>query len=103
MRIVKVTYTTKAEYSEQNKTNIKAVMNDLQQLNNPNINYNCCVCADDKTFIHSAFFPSDAEQKILFDLPSFQNFQAQLKASGPEVSPKTELLTLVGTSKDIFK
>ena len=102
MKIVKVTYTTKAEYAEQNKTNIQAVMNDLQELNNPGINYNACVGADGKTFIHSAFFTSDAEQKVLFDLPSFQRFQEQLKASGPEVPPKNELLSLVGSSKDIF-
>ena len=102
MKIVKVTYTTKAEYAEQNKTNIKAVMNDLQQLNHPGINYNTCVCADDKTFIHTAFFKSDDDQKILFDLPSFKYFQEQLKASGPEAPPKQELLTLVGSSVTIF-
>jgi hypothetical protein len=102
MKIVKVTYTTKAEYAEQNKTNIKAVMNDLQQLNDPGINYNACVGPDDKTFTHYAFFTSDVEQKVLFDLPSFKHFQEQLKASGPEVPPKNELLTLVGSSKNIF-
>jgi hypothetical protein len=102
MRSVKVTYTTKAEYAAQNKANIREVMNDLQKLNSPAINYNCCVCADDKTFIHSAFFKSEEDQKTLFDLPSFQRFQEQLKASGPEVPPKTEQLSLVGTSKDIF-
>ena len=77
-------------------------MNDLQQLNCPGINYNVCVCADEKTFIHTAFFKADEDQKILFDLPAFKTFQEQLKASMPEAGPKQELLSLVGTSKNIF-
>ena len=102
MKIVKVTYTTNAAYSDNNKANIRAVMADLQSLNNPGINYNVCVSDDDKTFVHTAFFQSDEDQKILFDLPSFRSFQEQLKASAPEIGPKQELLTLVGTSKEIF-
>jgi len=102
MKIVKVTYTTTAGYAEQNKANIRSVMNDLQQRNSPGINYNTCVSADDKTFIHTAFFQSDEDQKILSELPSFKSFQEQLKASGPEVGPKQELLSLVGSSKNIF-
>ena len=102
MKIVKVTYTTKAEYAEQNQNNIKNVMADLQKLNNPGINYNACLSADGRTFIHTAFFKSDDEHKILNDLPSFKLFQEQLKASGLEVPPKQELLNLVGSSTQIF-
>src|SRR5580765_1073743 len=102
MKIVKVTYTTKAEFAEQNKSNIKNVMADLQKLNLPGINYNSCVSADGKTFIHTAFFRSDEEQKILNELPSFKYFQEQLKSNGFEIPPKQELLNLVGSSKDIF-
>ena len=102
MKIVKVTYTTTPEYAANNKANISVVMNDLQKLNNPGINYHACVCADDKTFIHTAFFTSDEEQKILFELPSIKHFQEQLKTSIPETPPKNELLTLVGALKNIF-
>lgn len=103
MKIVKVTYTAKAEYAEQNMANIRAVMNDLQQIGNPDINYHVCLGADGKTFTHTAFFKQGDEQKILFDLPSFQHFQSQLKASGPESAPAQELLSFVGASKDLFK
>ena len=65
MKIVKVTYTTKAEFSEQNQRNIKNVMTDLQHANHQGINYNACLSADNKTFIHTAFFKSDEDQKIL--------------------------------------
>ena len=102
MKIVKVTYTTKAEFSEQNQNNIKNVMTDLQKSNYQGINYNACLSADNKTFIHTAFFKSDDDQKFLNELPSFKFFQEQLKSGGLEVPPKQEILTLVGTSNDIF-
>ena len=102
MKIVKVTYTTKAEFAEQNQHNIKYVMADLQNQNHHGINYNACLSADSKTFIHTAFFKSGEDQKLLNDLPSFKHFQEQLKASGLEVAPKQELLSLVGSSSNIF-
>ncbi len=102
MKIVRVTYTTKPEFAEQNQTNIKNVMKDLQKLNHAGINYNACIGADGKSFTHTAFFKSDEEQKLLNELPSFKYFQEQLKANGFEIPPKQELLNLVGSSKDIF-
>ena len=102
MKIVKVTYTTNAEFAEQNKINIKSVMAELKGLNHPGINYNACLSADNKTFIHTAFFKSDEDQKLLNELPSFKFFQEQLKSSGLEVPPKQEILTLVGSSNNIF-
>jgi hypothetical protein len=102
MKIVQVTYTTKAAYADQNQANIKNVMADLQQQNHPGINYNACCCADGKTFIHTAFFESDADQQLLNALPSFLHFQTELKASGLEVPPKQELLHLVGATHRFF-
>jgi len=102
MKIVKVIYITKAEYAEQNQNNIKNVMADLQKSNHQGINYNACLGPDGKTFIHTAFFKSDEDHKVLNELPSFKHFQEQLKAGGLEVPPKQELLTLVGSSIDIF-
>jgi hypothetical protein len=102
MKIVKVTYTAKKEYAGTNQANIQTVMNDLQALGSPGINYNACIYPDGKTFMHFACFKSDADQKVLNELPSFKRFQEQLKASGLEVPPKQELLTLVGSSVSIF-
>ena len=102
MKIVKVTYTTKIDFSEQNQNNIKNVMADLQNLKHQGINYNACLFADNKTFIHTAFLKSDEDQKILNELLSFKYFQEQLKASGLEVPPKQELLNLLGSSNNIF-
>jgi len=102
MKIVKVTYTIKLDFSEQNQKNIKNIMTDLQRLNSPGINYNVCISADNKTFIHTAFFKTEADQKVLNELPSFKIFQEQLKVNGLEVAPKQELLQLVGSSTNIF-
>jgi len=102
MKIVKVTYTTKAEYSRQNQTNIKTVMADLRAINNPGINYNSCLGPDGKTFTHTAFFNNDEDEKVLLGLHSFKIFQEQLRASGLESPPKQEILTLVGSYVEIF-
>lgn len=102
MKIVKVTYTTKPEYAAQNQANIKNVMAELQKINNPGINYNCCLCPDGISFIHTAFFKSEEDEKVLLTLPVFIHFQQQLKAEGIVSPPKQELLNLVGSSKDFF-
>ena len=102
MKIVQVTYTTTAEFADQNQTNIRAVMAELQKLKPAGVRYTTCLSADGKTFIHTAFFKSDEDQQILGELPTFKHFQEQLQASGPESLPKQELLSLVGSSYDIF-
>jgi|SRR5882724_2414453 len=102
MKIVQVTYTAKAGFSQQNQLNIKNVMADLQQLAHAGIFYHTCMGSDGKTFIHTAFFQSDEDQKLLASLASFKSFQEQLKASIPEVPPRQELLTLVDAAPAIF-
>jgi hypothetical protein len=102
MKIVRVIYTANETFAEQNQANIKNVMADLQKLNNPGINYHVCLSPDGKTFTHTAFFKSDEDHKMLNELASFKFFQEQLKANGFENPPKQELLSLVGSSKNIF-
>ena len=103
MKIVRVTYTTKPGYTDQNKANIQKVMTDLQELNYPGINYHVCLGADGKSFTHTAFFRADEDQPKLLELPSFQYFQEQLKQNGIETPPQQELLQLVGSSTGIFE
>ena len=103
MKIVRVTYSTKTTYADQNQANIKNVMADLQKLKLPGVNYHVCLSADGKTFTHTAFFETDKDEKILIELPAFKHFQEQLKANGLETPPKQELLSLVGSSNDMFE
>ncbi|MDH4474310.1 MAG: hypothetical protein QE487_17020 [Fluviicola sp.] len=102
MKIVTVTYTTTAEYSAQNQLNINKVMNDLREASHQGIHYTACLSADNKTFIHTAFFKTDEDQQLLNALPSFKNFQEQLKSSGLEAAPKQELLSLVAANVNLF-
>lgn len=102
MKITRVTYTTKAEYSAQNQKNVKAVMNELQKLNSQSLFYFVSLAEDGKTFTHMAFAKTEEDNKTLTNLPAFKNFVEQLKASTPEVPPKTEHPDLVGSSKNIF-
>lgn len=102
MKAVQVTYTTTAVYSAQNQANIKKVMDDLQRLGQPGLFYHTCMLANGQTFIHTAFFEPAENEQVLFALESFKNFQQQLKASAPQVAPKQEILTLIGSSKKKF-
>ncbi len=103
MKIVRVTYTTKPEYAEHNQKNIKSVMAKLHEQNHPGVNYNATLAADGRSFTHTAFFNSDEDEKLLTTLPEFIHFQQELKANGLEAPPKQELLTLVGSTTDIFR
>ena len=98
MKIVRVTYTTKVEYAEQNKSNIAKVMAAMQRINNPDVRYECFLGADGRSFIHLALFQSDEAEQVLLTLQEFKFFQGQLKASGPETPPKQEILSLVASS-----
>jgi len=102
MKIVKVSYTVKPEFARQNIDNIEAVMNDLKKSHLAGIFYFVCVDDDAKTFTHTAIFNSAEHQKLLTGLPSFKYFQEQLKSSGPEVPPRQEMPTLVGSSTETF-
>ncbi|NCF64537.1 MAG: hypothetical protein GWP61_01095 [Chloroflexi bacterium] len=102
MNAVKVQYTVKAEYVETNKANIQRVMADLRKINNPDIKYSSFLLDDGKSFVHLVMRANDEAQKTLGELPSFQEFQRQLRESGPEVPPKAEDLALVGSSWDFF-
>jgi hypothetical protein len=101
-KAVRVQYSTKKEYVAKNKENIQKVMSDLREINDPGIKYGTFLSEDGKTFIHFALFEKEEAQKVLNGLESFKIFQAELKASGPEVPPKVDNLSLVGSSYDIF-
>ncbi len=101
MNAVIVQYTVKEAYVETNKANIQRVMADLRAINSPDIQYSAFLLDDGKSFMHIVMRASDEAQKTLSELPSFQDFQMQLRASGPEVAPKVNDLSLVGSSWDL--
>jgi hypothetical protein len=92
----------KETYVETNKANIRRIMTDLKAINHPGIKYSAFLLNDSKTFVHLVLRVDDEAQKTLSELPSFQEFQHQLRESGPEAPPHADNLSLVGSSWDIF-
>jgi hypothetical protein len=102
MNAVKVQYKVKKEFVETNKANIRQVMNDLREIDSQKIIYSAFLLDDGQSFVHFVVRVDDDAQKIVSDLPSFQEFQRQLKESGPENPPQAENLTLVDSSSSFF-
>jgi len=102
MKAVRVQYTVKKEFVEQNQSNIRKVMSDLKAMNNSGIKYSSFILEDGQTFMHFAMYPDDVTGQIVSELPAFVKFRTELKDSIPEVPPKAENLELVGSAYDIF-
>jgi quinol monooxygenase YgiN len=102
MKSVKVQYTVKSDYADTNKKNVAKVMADLRELAEPGIKYSTFVLDDGKTFVHIGMYSDQEALDVVNNLPSFQSFREQLKASRPEAPPKGDNLTLVDSSYEIF-
>jgi hypothetical protein len=103
MKVIRVTYITKAEYADHNQQNIKAVMADLQENKIPGLFYFASIGEDGKSFMHTAVYQNDEARKVLNERPLFKQFVSELKASGPESGPQQEIFDMVGSSMDIFR
>ena len=101
MRISRVQYTIQADFVEQNKKNIEAVMRELRTINQPGFKYACYVLDDGKTFMHLVHHNSPESDYLPGSLESFKHFQAELSAHF-EVPPKAESLELVQASFNLF-
>ena len=82
--------------------NIKRVMTALREINHPGIKYSAFLLDDGRTFVHFVLRASEEAANVLSDLAAFQDFQKQLRASGPVSPPNAEELSLVGSSWDFF-
>jgi hypothetical protein len=102
MKVVRAQYTTTPEFAPINQANIAGIVKELKELNHPGIKYGCWVLPDGKTFMHFDQLESEAAHEILTSLDSFKKFDADLWASGLEVEPKLELLSLVASTEAYF-
>jgi len=101
LNAIKVQYTVKEEYVEENKKRIDAVMKELRGIENPNIKYQAFLLDDGKSFMHLVFYDGEEAKNLPGDLESFKNFQAGLKEN-LEVPPKAESFNFVDSSYGIF-
>ena len=102
MKVIRVQYTVKPDYTDTNKANIRQVMSDLRNMGNPDVKYAAYLGEDGQTFTHLVMFRDEDTPNPMSDMPSFQKFQAELKASEPVSPPASERLDLVGAGFDAF-
>jgi len=95
---VKVTYTVKPDFVEQNKANIKTFLEDFKKLNPSDFKYEVFLCDDGITFLHLSSYNNEAIQNHILNVPSFKNFQKERDESGLNNSHKFELLEPIGSS-----
>ena len=102
MKAIRVQYTVSPAYVETNKANIREVMSALRSLGNTDVRYSAFVGEDGQTFTHMVMFRDEQTPNPMPDLPAFQKFQAELKASNPEVPPASENLSFVDAGFEVF-
>src|SRR5882724_9410781 len=102
MKTVRVQYTTKASFAARNREYIAAIVAELKTLNHPGIKYGAWLLPDGKTFMHFDQFDSEESHLLLQELDSFKKFSDELWASGLEVEPKLELLTLAASTETYY-
>ena len=101
MITVKVTYTVKDAFAQQNKENINTFMKDFKTLGD-DFRYTVLIQKDGKTFVHLSQYKNEAIQKQLLEVPFFKSFQQQRDESGLESEPRIEVLSSVASSHDVF-
>ena len=99
---VKVTYTVKSEFVPKNQENINSFMKDFRKLNSDDFRYLVYLRDDGKTFMHLSMYKDEEIQKQVLDVASFKSFQEQRDESGLEGPHNIEMMSLVGSSFDIF-
>lgn len=95
---VKVTYTIKPEFVEQNKANIKIFLEDFKKLDPSNFKYDVFLYDNGITFLHISSYKNSAIQNQVLNIPSFKNFQKERDESGLNGSHKFEMLKHIGSS-----
>ena len=101
MKVTRVQYTVRAEFVEENKRNIEAVMRQLRAVGNNDVKYAVYVQQDGRTFMHLVHQRTAEAEQFPTSLETFKTFQSQLKPN-LEDAPKVEALELVESSAPIF-
>lgn len=101
MEAVKVQYTVQPEYVDQNKDNIRAVMEAIKANPIEGMLYSSYTIGEGNTFVHINIARDEDTLSKINDLPEFQAFRQQLKASGPISPPQGTKLNLVAAAFDL--
>ena len=102
MKVVRVQYTTRAEFAATNQRNIADIVAELKTLDHPGIKYTAWLLPDGKTFMHFDQLENEEAHLTLQNLASFKKFAEELHSSQLEAEPKLDLLSLVASTEDYF-
>lgn len=98
MRAIKVQYTVKSNFVEENKRNIRKVMAILTANPIKGMQYSSFTSEENpNTFIHFNMAIDDDTMGKINGLQEFKDFQQALKKSQPIAPPKATKLQLVGS------
>ncbi len=101
MKAVKVQYTVQASFVDQNKANIRKVMETLRKNPIDGMLYSSYTLDDGRTFVHINIARDGDTLARLRDVQEFRDFQAALRTSEPEVSPQATNLNLVAAGFEL--
>ena len=96
MERVLVIYKVKPDQVEENEELVKAVYDELRQINDSDIHYATFKLDDGQTFVHIASFAAEEKKPILTESGTFKAFQEGLKERC-EVPPNPQRLNEVDT------
>lgn len=102
MITVKVTYTVKLEFVEENKQNIGKFLNDFKKMDASEFRYNVYLQEDGRTFLHFSNYKNEEIQNQILNVQSFKYFQEERDKSGLDNTHKVEILSYVGSSFDLL-
>jgi hypothetical protein len=100
MIAVKVQYTVKPEYVDQNKANIRKVMEAIRSNPIPGMQYASFTLDDGQRFVHINMAKDQETLSKLSEVKEFGEFREALKASGPISPPQSDNLNLVDAGFD---
>jgi hypothetical protein len=102
MKIIRVQYTTSAQFAPINQANITGIVNELKAIKYLGIKYSCWLLPDGKTFMHFDQFENEEAHQVLTALASFKKFDVELWASGLEIEPMLDEPTLVASTESFW-
>lgn len=101
MKAVQVRYTVKPEYVEQNKANIRKVMDALRANPIEGMLYSTYTLEDGQTFVHINIARDGETLSKVNNFQEFKEFRTALKASTPISSPNQTELTPVAAGFEL--
>ena len=101
MIIVKVTYSVKNEYVNDNKEMIQKFLSAFHNLDHDQFLYSVFQTGDQNTFVHLSQYKNEEIQHKLLHMDSFLQFQNK-RDQNLVAEPSVEFLSFIGASRSIF-